>query len=107
MLPRNNRLSAKNDFENVYQNGKSVSTPLFKILVLKNNEEDPRFGIVVSKKVSTKANERNKVKRIIREFVRGNLRNIAKGCDYVIVVKASILHADHATIESELLKAFK
>ncbi len=70
---------------------------------MKKSKGEPRFGFIVSKKISTKAHERNKVKRILREIVRKNIFRM-KGRDYVIVAKSGILHAKHDMIEDELEK---
>ena len=127
MLPKANRLTEKSDFENVRQNGKHVSTPVFTAAYVRREILSPRsdrdsrmtavvadglthgsaptisrFGFIVSKKISMKANVRNRVKRIFREFFRKNIASVKEGMDIVIVAKPGIIHADHATIESTL-----
>ena len=103
MLPSINRLTKKTDFENVRQNGKHTTTPLFSLSWVKNNTETSRFGFIVSKKISMKAHERNRIKRMMRESVRNNLLKAKKGYDFVVVAKNGILHETHGTIESELV----
>ncbi len=107
MLPSKNRLTKKSDFENVRQNGKFNTTPLFSISFVKNGKDLSCFGFIVSKKVSMKAHERNKVKRILREFFRKNLDSVKVEQDIVIIAKPGILHATRATIETELKNALK
>ena len=60
--------------------------PLFSVKFLPRIELPNRFAFVVSTKVSKKAVVRNRLKRILREFVRRNLANFAVG-DYVVIVK--------------------
>ena len=108
MLAHNNRLTNKSDFEVVRQNGKFFTTPLFSFSYFdKKNNEDPRFGFIVSKKISTKAHVRNRVKRILRELVRKNINGMKQGVDIVISVKPGIVHATNGTIETELVKCLK
>lgn len=109
MLPKENRLTEKADFEFVKQNGKFISAPIFSISFVKQAEKTDgiRFGFIVSKKISTKAHIRNRVKRILREILRTNISLIPRGYDYVIVAKPGIVHANRVTIQSELEKCLK
>ncbi|SRR5258708_1240779 len=104
MLPKENRLTKKTDFENIRQNGRYITTSkLFTISFLnKKDEENPRIGFIVSKKISTKAVERNKIKRTLREIIRKNISYMKTGMDYVIIVKPGILHISHDKLEIEL-----
>lgn len=104
MLPRANRLTEKLDFENVRQNGKFVSMKFFSVSILdRGDKSTSRFGFIVSKKISTKANERNKVKRMLREIVRRNLMKVKNGFDFVVITKRGIIEASDATIEKQLM----
>ncbi len=108
MLQQENRLSKKSDFENVKQNGRFISSKSMTISFLnRKDKEGPRIGFIVSKKISTRAVDRNKVKRILREFFRKNLDLVKKGMDYVIIVKPGILHASHVTLEKEIKDVIK
>lgn len=107
MLSSVNRLTQKSDFLYVRQNGKFISTPLFSVSWVKNDLSASRFGFIVSKKISMKAHERNRVKRILREVARENLDSVKQGFDFVVVAKVGILHATHGTIETELTNAIK
>lgn len=103
MLRHENRLTEKTHFEKVRQNGKFASTPFFSVSFLDRKDKEPsRFGFIVSKKLSTKSNVRNKVKRILRELVRKNLKSVKAGFDFVIIAKSGILTQSNATIESKL-----
>lgn len=85
MLPKANRLTKKKDFNLVFQKGESLKADFLTCKVLRNNLKKARFGFVVSKKVSKKATTRNKVKRRLRAAVLGELKNILKSVDAVIV----------------------
>ena len=76
MLPKLNRLTKKKDFEAVFNKGKSIKNDFLIFKILKNHLRENRFGFIVSKKVSNKANQRNKVKRRLRSAVLSNLKEI-------------------------------
>ena len=52
-----------------------------------NELKETRVGIVVGLKYSKKAVERNQVKRIIRDIVQPELKNMKKGVDIVIMAR--------------------
>lgn len=83
MLKKENRLTRNKDFEGVFKNGKGIKQDSIYLKYKKNNLKQSRFGIVVGKKYSQKAVERNKIKRRIRELVKE--KNI-QGLDIVINV---------------------
>lgn len=103
MLPPQNRLTKKADFERVRQNGRFISSKLFSVSLLdRKDKNESRFGFIVSKKISTKSHDRNRVKRILREIVRKNLDSVKPGMDFVIIVKSGIMHTTNDTIETQL-----
>lgn len=89
MLPREKRLVKGRDFERAYQKGKRVGARQFNINVLPNRQTYTRVGVVVGKKFSKKAVERNRAKRIFREAVKAIYDDIRQGQDIVIFVKNS------------------
>jgi len=86
MLSSINRLKKKKDFEIVFKKGKGYKENFLYLKIVGNKLKTSRFGIVVSKKFSTKATLRNKIKRRLRELIRIKLPNIKKGIDGVIIV---------------------
>lgn len=104
MLPRENRLKKKKDFERVFRKGKGVKGNflVLKILEKKENKEEPRFGFIVSQKVSKKATLRNKIKRRLREAVRKNLKFLKKGIDGIFIALPGIKDKDFQKIKEEV-----
>jgi ribonuclease P protein component len=86
MLSRKYRLKKNKDFERVYKEGEGFKEDFLFLKVLANNLENPRIGIVVGKKVSNKATERNLIKRRLREAVRKRIPEVKNGLDIIIVV---------------------
>jgi len=88
VLPKINRLQKNQDFQRVFKNGKGLREDFLFLKVLENNLGIPRFGFIVSNKISKKATVRNRIKRKLRELVREKLSKIKKNIDAVIIVRA-------------------
>ena len=84
MLVLKYRLRKKKDFEKIYKLGKTTKQDFLLFRILENKIENPRIGIVISKKTLSKATARNLVKRRIREAVRHFLPKISKNVDIII-----------------------
>jgi len=90
MLPKENRLKKKKDFEKLFKEGKSFSEKFLVLKINKNNLNNNRFGFIVSKKISKKAVARNKIKRQLREIVRKEINNYQKGFDVAVIALPGI-----------------
>lgn len=106
MLPINNRLKKRKDFEAVFKKGKGWKEDFLYLKAAKNNLKSSRFGFVVSKKFSLKAVARNKMKRMLREAVKSKIDHIKKGIDIVIVVLPGMEMANYWQIEGLLNNLF-
>lgn len=89
MLPFNNRLVKKRDFAKVQKMGRFFSMGQISLKILENGSNEARVGIIVGKKFSVKAVERNSLKRRLREIARQKIKQIKKGWDVVIMAKES------------------
>jgi ribonuclease P protein component len=87
MLPRKNRLTIKADFQRVIRRGASFSFGDVSVRVIKNNTKSSRFGILVGKKSGKSAVKRNRIKRLLRGWLRTNLKEFCPGYDVVIISK--------------------
>lgn len=101
MLPKQNRLKKEKDFENVFKNGKTVKCQNLFFKYVPSGEES-RIGIVVSKKVSKRAVDRNKVKRRIREIFRLTGDKLKTGFNIIIVAYPSIKDKEFKSIKEEI-----
>jgi len=97
-----NSIKKNRDFVKVYQNGKSYANKCLIMYVLKNNSDENRFGITVSRKVGNSV-VRHRVTRLIRESIRLNLEQFEKGFDIVIVARSTAKNRKFFEIESALL----
>lgn len=92
MLKKLYRLSKDNDFAAVKQSRAAVYQPVFMLKFLKNGLGYSRFGLIVSNRVSKRANKRNLIKRRFREALRAQLAAIKSGYDVVIIVSPKIIN---------------
>lgn len=90
MLPRQNRLKKRKDFDNVFKKGRGFKDPFLFLKIAENNLENSRFGIVVNKKSYNKACLRNKIKRKLSEAISKKIKEIKKGFDVVIVASTGL-----------------
>ena len=83
-------------------------TPLFGLVVLKS--EKPKVGIIISKKISKKAVDRNRVKRLVYQAVGEDWNEFEKkGIMGLFLVRSVILEKSYEEIKKtwqELLKSF-
>ena len=101
------RINKKRDYLTVYQQGMRSHSEHFTIIVYKNEMGISRLGITVSKKVGS-AVQRNRIKRLVREFFRLNRSRLSTPQDIVIIAKRNITalaYQDACTeLESHLIK---
>lgn len=107
MLPQKNRIKKQKDFEKIFKQGRAYKEKELFVKVLKREDSNLRFGFVVSKKVSNKAVQRNKVKRRMREIVRSLLPNIKKGYDVVLVALPGLEKYDFWELQEIILSVFQ
>ncbi|MBI4032724.1 ribonuclease P protein component [Candidatus Berkelbacteria bacterium] len=69
MLARAARLSASRDFARIYRKGRSARSGFFRISWMDTRALQARVAVVVSRKLSTKAVKRNRIKRQVRAIV--------------------------------------
>ena len=85
-----NSIKKNREFLNVYHRGKSYANKYLVMYVLKNDSEENRFGITVSKKVGNSV-VRHRVTRLIRESIRLNLEQFEKGFDIEIRLRKEVI----------------
>lgn len=107
MLIRTRRVVKEKDFHAVLGRGRFVTTPFFLLKYIRNDSENDRYGFVVSKKVSKKATERNKIKRRLRAIIQKTTQEARQGRDMVFVVKKAAGAASFGEIEDATRGALK
>ena len=88
MLKKVNRLAKAKDIRATLGRGRPFFNPYFSIRFLPKAAA-ARFTVVVSTKVYKSAVKRNRLKRVLREFLRHRLSQLPQG-DYLISTKPKI-----------------
>ncbi len=96
MLSRPHRLRSRQDFQQVYREGRSWAHPLLALHV-RAVPGGQRVGISVSRKVG-KAVSRNRVRRRLREAVRLLLPGWRSGVDVILVARAAAAEAPYPAL---------
>ena len=87
------------------KNGESFKTPFFLVKKFPGGFPYPRFGVIISKKVSDKATERNRLKRIIFSAIESFLaeqKNKLPAKDFLIIVSPKIKELEKEKIIEQI-----
>lgn len=102
MLNSKNRLKKKINFARIEIDGAMHQSKSFGMGIYDRKDDDPsRFGFIISTKISKLAVVRNKIKRIMSEVIRKNLKKIKNGYDVLFLIKTSIVKIEKETLEKE------
>jgi len=111
-LPSSQRLKTPSQFKSVYQSKQWGGSQYFTYNVLGKSElseferSSPVLGVTVSKKVSKKAVDRNRIKRQVREFFRHHKTDL-NGVDIVITAKPNCMIANDQQRNQSLSELWK
>jgi len=116
-LPKDMRLKGHRTFNYIHKNSINyhgnlmtfkVARPNPEILLshkLRNTSEKLRVAISISKKVSKKAVERNKIRRVLQEWLLKNIQKINSHKPYWLLVNLKI--GDFCNNKDRLLEEFQ
>lgn len=90
MIQKHNRLQ-QSEIQQTLRHGVVIHSPSFFLRAYNtNNNALPKCGVIVGKKVSKKATQRNRCKRVAREALRSVIPVLRKGVFVVFVAKPSL-----------------
>ncbi len=96
----------KQQFAQVYKEGKSRADALIVMYVLENDQPNNRLGITVSKKVGNSV-VRHRVKRIIKEAYRLHEDEFKTGRDIVVIARRPAITKKSTDMEMSLRRLAK
>lgn len=82
-------LKKEKEFKKLYTKGKSIANRQIISIVLKNNLNINRLGIVISKKIG-KAVKRNRIRRIFRQCYIDIEDRLKLGYDIILIPRAEV-----------------
>ncbi|MCF6266394.1 MAG: ribonuclease P protein component [Desulfuromusa sp.] len=99
------RLRKSWEYQLVKKMGCKFYTPHFVLLVSDNKINNSRLGVTVSRKIGN-AVQRNRLKRIIREFFRTRKHLFSGLRDYSVIARRGVAQLTSSEINLELKKLF-
>lgn len=104
MLPPKHRLSGK-QFPQIKKQGQKLHQTFFGVTYLPH-QSVPKFGFVVSTKISKKATQRNTIKRLLRVAVSTHLK-LSPSANIIFFANKNILNQTSDHISKAVEKSFK
>jgi ribonuclease P protein component len=106
MLQKINRLKKEKDFRKVLRSKNSQKEDFLLLKWVQNSSARSRIGISVSKKISKKATQRNKIKRQLAALSRLNLPKIKIGLDIFLTALPGLETKNFSEIDLMYNKLF-
>ncbi|MBI4280824.1 ribonuclease P protein component [Candidatus Uhrbacteria bacterium] len=106
MVPKENRLRKREDFDRIWKQGRSRHGKLLGLRFAPNQDKVGRCGIMVGLKVSKRATRRNHLRRRIREALRREFLPILGAFDVIIMAHPQSAGASYVDIKKELAFLF-
>lgn len=91
----------RDDFQHVWDKGKSWSHPLVVVRACANETSTCRFGFVAGKKVGN-AVRRSRIKRLMRESVQHRVEQIQPGWDIILISRSDADDAEFSQIDAAI-----
>ncbi|OGE88935.1 MAG: ribonuclease P protein component [Candidatus Doudnabacteria bacterium RIFCSPHIGHO2_01_FULL_50_11] len=101
MLSKKYRIVQERDIMALLRS-RSITSPLFRIHTKPNQLFENRFGFLISKKISSKTTQRNRMKRQLRNIIARLIPQIRAGIDCIVVVRRPFLTKSYQEIEGEI-----
>lgn len=99
MLARKNRL----DLRSQRPRGRRLGGKYFNLELLKfEATQEPKFAVIVSKKVAKKAVDRNRLRRLFAEAIQPLLSRLPNGLGAIIYAKPAAVGVHLGQLEQEL-----
>ncbi|EHC07498.1 Ribonuclease P protein component [Shewanella baltica] len=93
-------------FKSVFSNPIKASSAEITLLAIPNTEQHPRMGLTVAKRFVKRANQRNRIKRVIRDSFRLNQHDIPH-LDIVVLVRNGVMEMENAEINKLIEKLWR
>lgn len=99
-------LKENKDFHRLYNKGKSQISPVLVTYILKNRNDNLRYGITTGKKIGN-AVKRNRARRVIRAAFKECAPHLKSGYDIVFVARGKTPFVKSTQLKSTMEYQFK
>ncbi|GGZ38690.1 MULTISPECIES: ribonuclease P protein component [Shewanella] len=100
------RLLTPAQFKTVFSNPIKASSAEITLLAVPNEMQHPRLGLTVAKRHVKRANQRNRIKRVIRDSFRLNQHDLPP-LDIVVLVRGGVLDMDNEQLRKLVEKLWR
>ncbi|WP_299493988.1 ribonuclease P protein component [uncultured Shewanella sp.] len=100
------RLLTPAQFKSVFSNPVKASSAEITLLAKPNTMAHPRIGLTVAKRYVKRANQRNRIKRVIRDNFRLHQHDLPP-VDIVVLVRNGVLEMDNAELKKLVEKLWR
>lgn len=107
MFSKELRLRKNSEFESIYKKGRYYPSKFLVLYILKKESNNLRCGFSVSKKVSKKAVERNKVKRRLMHIIAQESLSMKNNFDLVFTARVGIINLSFEEIRDLVITLIK
>jgi ribonuclease P protein component len=104
------RLKTKKDFDEIFKRGKNLKEGLLVLKTAENNFSNPRFGFIISQKISKKATIRNKLRRRLRNIITKKIQETGAeetGRDFLFIVLPGLEKKEFKDLKELIDRLFK
>lgn len=105
-FPRSARLLDATDFAALRTGSQRIPGRHFHATLALRDRPGARLGMAVSRRVSLRATQRNRIKRLIRESFR-TARTALPGADILIIARPGAAAVDNAALSAELARLWR
>jgi ribonuclease P protein component len=103
-LSKNQRLIKASQFREAFAQKRSFVGRTMVLWLRRGEGASLRLGVVTSKKVSNRAVDRNRARRVLRAVFREHRAEFSGEVDVVIIARRNILSAGYHDVEAEFLR---
>lgn len=107
MLPKNKRVTKNKEFDLIFKTGRSAYVNLIGVKAVKNKLDKNRLGVLINNKVSKKAVERNRIKRIIKSVFKEKESAFNDRYDILVIALPAIKDSAREPISTAFNDAIK
>lgn len=93
-------------YRQAFKQGQRLTDPHFVVIASQNGLDIARLGLAISRKVATRAVDRNRLKRLVRESFRRN-KSVLAGLDIVVMARPAAKSISNAQALDALDKLWR